>query len=458
MSRARSGRLVIVGAAGLVAAVVAGSSAARAAKPEGMERLQHIVVVFLENRSFDNVFGLFPTADGLLNAGPAATQVNEDGKAYDTLPAVINTSVKPPAVDKRFPQDLPNRPFLIDAYVPIDQKTGDLVHRWYQEQAQIDGGRMDRFALVSDAKGLAMGFSDASGTALWRYAQEFTLADNFFHAAFGGSFLNHFWLICACTPRYENAPSSLIAKVDAQGRMVKDGAITPEGYAVNTMQPAYMPHSAKFTDPSLLLPPQDMPTIGDRLSDKGVSWAWYSGGWDDAIAGRPDPIFQFHHQPFAYFKQFGDGTEAKAQHLKDEKDLTAALDNGTLPAVVFYKPIGALNEHPGYANLVDGDRHLEQLVEKIRGQPSLWNQTAIIVTYDENGGLWDHVAPPEIDQWGPGTRIPAVIISPFAKRGFVDHTVYDTTSIMKLIETRFELRPVAERDAKANDLTNAFQF
>jgi phospholipase C len=240
--------------------------------------------------------------------------------------------------------------------------------------------------------------------------------------------------------------------------MVKDGAITPEGYAVNTMQPAYMPHSAKFTDPSLLLPPQDMPTIGDRLSDKGVSWAWYSGGWDDAIAGKPDPIFQFHHQPFAYFKQFGDGTEAKAQHLKDEKDLTAALDNGTLPAVVFYKPIGALNEHPGYANLVDGDRHLEQLVEKIRGQPSLWNQTAIIVTYDENGGLWDHVAPPEIDQWGPGTRIPAVIISPFAKRGFVDHTVYDTTSIMKLIETRFELRPVAERDAKANDLTNAFQF
>jgi phospholipase C len=458
MSMMRLHRAMVAGAAALALFGLAGARAAWAAKPAGMEQLQHIIVVFLENRSFDNVFGLFPMASGLLDAGEAATQVDIDGKPYATLPPVINTSIKPQVVDERFPKDLPNRPFLIDAYVPIGAKMGDLVHRWYQEQEQIDGGRMDKFAAISDAKALAMGFHDGSETALWRYAQEFTLADNFFHAAFGGSFLNHFWLICACSPRYENAPESLVAKVDASGHMVKDGAIKPDGFAVNTIQSVYMPHSPKITDKSLLLPPQTMPTIGDRLSEKGISWVWYSGGWNDALAGKPDPRFQFHHQPFAYFEQFGDGTEAKAEHLKDETDLIAAIDSGNLPSVVFYKPIGADTEHPGYTDLMTGDRHLAELVEKVRSQPLLWNGTAIIVTYDENGGLWDHVAPPKVDAWGPGTRIPAVVISPFAKRGFVDPTMYDTTSIMKFIETRFDLQPVAARDAKANDLTNAFQF
>jgi acid phosphatase len=86
----------------------------------------------------------------------------------------------------------------------------------------------------------------------------------------------------------------------------------------------------------------------------------------------------------------------------------------------------------------------------------LWQDTAIIVTYDENGGQWDHVAPPAIDKWGPGSRVPALVISPFAKHGFVDHTAYDTTSILKFIEMRFNLAPLASRDAAAADLSNAF--
>jgi phospholipase C len=425
----------------------------------GFEKIGHIVVIYEENRSFDNLYGRFPGAEGLATAGTAATQVDKDGKPYGRLPPVMNTSRKPAVVDDRFPADLPNGPFDATGMVALDQMTGDLVHRFYQEQAQIDGGRMDKFAAVSDAGGLVMSTYDGSQLPLWAYARQYVLADHFHHAAFGGSFLNHIWLICACTPRYDDgAPADLVATLDAAGGMVKDGAVTPDFYAVNTIQSRFKPHDAKYdAEPARLLPPQTLPTIGDRLTEKGISWAWYSGGWDDALAGHPDKRFQFHHQPFAYFATYGDGTPARAEHLKDEKQMLADIAAGTLPAVTFYKPIGAENEHPGYADVLTGDRHAAEIIQAIERSPT-WSDTVVIVTYDENGGLWDHVAPPAGDRWGPGSRVPAIIISPLARRGFVDHTVYDTTAILKFIETRYGLEPLGERDAAAPDLGNAFAF
>ena len=198
------------------------------------------------------------------------------------------------------------------------------------------------------------------------------------------------------------------------------------------------------------------PTIGDRLTAKGISWAWYCGGWNAALAGHPDRLFQFNHQPFAYFAKYAPGTPG-ARHLKDESAFNAAVANGTLPAVSFVKPDGVDNEHPGYTNLYTGEVHAAQLIESIMHSP-LWKSTAIIVTYDENGGFWDHVAPPKIDRWGDGTRVPAIVISPFARRHFVDHTTYDTTSILAFIERRFGLRPLSSRDAAAAPLLGAFDF
>src|SRR5439155_2237630 len=122
-----------------------------------------------------------------------------------------------------------------------------------------------------------------------------------------------------------------------------------------------------------------------------------------------------------------------------------------------YKPQGNLNEHPGYADVASGDAHIADVIAKIQAS-SLWASTVIIVTYDENGGFWDHVAPPKADRWGPGTRVPAIIISPYAKKGYVDHTQYDTPSILKTIETRWNLAPLGTRDAAAAPLTNAFDF
>jgi acid phosphatase len=420
------------------------------------KKINHVVVLFLENRSFDNMYGEFPGANGLSNATNAPPQIDASGQPYVVLPQPVDTTPNPDVLDPRFPADLPNKPFNIDQYVPADQATGDLVHRFYQEQQQINGGKMDKFAVVSDAKGLTMGYYHTEGLPVAAEAKKYTLADNFFHAAFGGSFLNHIWLIAAASPVFPSAPTTMVAQLDANGNLVKDGVITPDGYVVNTAFTVNAPHPAT-TPVEQLVPNQTMPTIGNRLTAAGQSWAWYSGGWNDAIAGRPDPKFQFHHQPFAYFQSYADNTTGRTEHLKDEADFLADATNGDLPAVSFVKPLGPENEHPGYANIIAGEKHVIDLINAIRSGPQ-WSDTAIIITYDENGGIWDHVAPPTTDKWGPGTRIPAIIISPYARKGFVDHTAYDTTSILAFIEHRWGLEALTTRDAAAADMTAAFDF
>lgn len=418
--------------------------------PAGLSKVGHVVVIYLENHSFDNLYGQFEGANGLANATASQiTQVDDAGAAYQFLPAIPGSNA--------FPTNLPNACFNIDQYIPNDQETPDVLHRYYQEQLQINGGKMDKYALYNSSAGLSQGYYKSSLLPLSAIARQYTLCDNFFHSAFGGSFLNHIWLIAAASPVFPNAPSGSVAKLDAAGNLVSDGEVTPDGFVVNTSYTVNTPHPAG-TSASVLIPSQTMPTIGDRLSEKNVTWAWYSGGWNRALAGNPDPTFQFHHQPFAYFANYADGKQAKKDHLKDESDFIAAANSGTLPAVSFVKPLGINTEHPGYSDVQNGENHTIELINDVLNGPN-GKDAVIIVTYDENGGFWDHVAPPVIDKkWGPGTRVPAMIISPFAKQGFIDHTQYETASILAFIEKRWQLDPLTNRDKNANPLTNAFNF
>jgi acid phosphatase len=224
------------------------------------------------------------------------------------------------------------------------------------------------------------------------------------------------------------------------------------------------------------VPPQTAKTIGDTLSAKGISWAWYGGGWNRALAdGRQpasvmrtaiyvregdSPMFQPHHQPFNYYARFAPGTKDRALHLKDGDDLMRDIAQGTLPAVAFYKPPGRYTQHPSYTDLESGDVHMAEVLDKLRASPQ-WNDMLVIVTYDENGGYWDHVPPPSgpgwSDRWGPATRIPTLIIGPNVKRGYIDSTSYDTASILKFITRRFNLEPLPGVRAKTGDLSNALQ-
>ena len=420
------------------------------AKP-ALSQLGHVIVVYLENHSFDNLYGSYPGAEGLSSPAAHIPQIDAaTGLPYATLPQI----------DPNLPTNLPNQPFDITAFVPATQKTIDLVHRFYQEQSQIDGGLMDRFVTVSDAKGLSLGYYPTATLPLVQLINsmpgQVTVLDHFFHAAFGGSFLNHIWLVAAASPVFPGAPPAIVAQVDAAGNLVKDSQVTPDGYVVNTSFSVNAPHPAT-TPVANLVPNQTFPTIGDRLSVAGVDWAWYSGGWNNALAGHPDGLFQYHHQPFVFFQSFADGTAAKAAHLKDETDFFAALAAGNLPPVSFVKPLGPDNEHPGYADLATGENHVVNLIKSVLASP-LWNDTVVIVTYDEHGGFWDHVPPPVVDRWGPGARVPTIVFSPFAAAG-VDATAYDTTAILTLIEKRWGLAPLSARDATQADLaTHALIF
>jgi acid phosphatase len=429
--------------------------AAKAAKRlTKLKKIDHIIVIYQENWSFDSLYGLFPGADGLQNAFDTIPQVDTLGNPINVLPQPKNG-----APDPRFPANLPVLPYDMTDYVSAEETTGDIIHRFYHEQLQIDGGKMDKFVAWSDNGGLVFSYIDATDLPEGQLAQQYVLCDNFFHSAFGGSFLNHQYLIAAAAPAWPSAPAadlSAPAPDPLTGTLatLKDNQVTPDGFAVNTLFTINKPHPASIVNTALLVPNLTNPTIGDRLDGKSVSWKWYSGGWDDALAGNADSLFQFHHQPFAFYASYANGTAAKAAHLQDENRFFDDLETGSLPAVTFIKPLGPDNEHPGYASLQRGQEHVAGIVRAVQ-ESQYWKNSVIIVTYDENGGRWDHVAPPVIDRWGPGTRVPAIIISPFARRGFVDHTQYETVSILKLIEERFGLEPLSSRDANANDLLNA---
>ncbi|MEY2686339.1 MAG: hypothetical protein RL375_537, partial [Pseudomonadota bacterium] len=171
-------------------------------------------------------------------------------------------------------------------------------------------------------------------------------------------------------------------------------------------------------------------------------------------------MFQPHHQPFNYYRRYAPGQPDRSRHLKDGVDFIKDLEAGTLPAVSFYKPAGRYTQHPAYTDLKTGDDHLADVLTRLRASPQ-WKDMLIVLTYDENGGYWDHVAPPTgpgwSDRFGPGTRIPALFIGPHVKRGFVDHTPYDTTSILKFITQRWNLAPLPGVREKVGNLSQALK-
>ncbi|MBP0940776.1 acid phosphatase [Pseudomonas alliivorans] len=497
------------------------------------DHIKTVVVIYAENRSFNNLFGNFPGVEKPLSSLEAADyeQRDRDGSLLGKLPPAWGgvLQVGPQSVDGvtypagvQFQENLPNAPFALKGPnqedLPLSLVTRDLWHVFYQNQMQINEGKNDRFVAWADSGGLTMGnyAQTQYSLRLWDVAKEFVLCDNFFQGAFGGSFLNHQYLISATAPIYPDAANSpaksqiatlqsdnpedpRLKPLDKSPASAMEGppqfgpsAITPDGYAVNTLAPPYWPtwlrdpQNPDYSKPDLanVLVPQNHEHIGDKLSRKDIDWAWYAGAWQVTLdefkdsTGIPKiPNLQYHHQPFNYFVKQGPQNPAERKRrlrdggLGDESSTNRFLadaEAGKLPAVTFYKPQGNLNMHAGYADVASGDRHIDRVVKVLRNSPQ-WDNMVIVITMDENGGWWDHVAPPKGDRFGPGTRIPALVISPFARKGTVDHTIYDTASILRLITRIHGLEKldglkrrddamIARGQQPMGDLTNALQF
>ena len=229
----------------------------------------------------------------------------------------------------------------------------------------------------------------------------------------------------------DNSPKSALEGIP---KFVSDGNLTPDFYAVNTMQPPYQPSGnkpAQGGDPAYADPTQaDDAAAADRADHRrpaerqgrqlGLVRRRLAGRRSTTATTTPVPNFQYPPPAVQLFRQLTRRARAaRAEHLRDGGldgvEFIKAIDAGKLPQVTFYKPQGNLNEHSGYADVQAGDQHIADVIAHLEKSPQ-WAHMLVVVTYDENGGFWDHVAPPKGDRWGPGSRIPAIIVSPFAKQ------------------------------------------
>lgn len=297
----------------------------------------------------------------------------------------------------------------------------DLGHNLKIHQAEYRGGDMDGFVYAHRGSGndgrLSMGFYDDRDLPYyWNIADNYVLFDRFFQSAAGGSVWNHAYWVAG-----------------APGNPVED-AIPPDGYG-------------------------STPTIFDRLEESGISWKFYVQNYDPEITfrtrgGRGDRGSQVVWVPLLAYDRYINDPELFSK-IVDLSEYYKDLEQGTLPAVSYIVPSGSSEHPPG--SIQAGQRFVRTLITSLM-RSDAWGSSAFMWTYDDWGGWYDHVAPPSVDDFGYGFRVPALLVSPFARQGYVDGTTHDFTSMMRFIEQNWGLEPVAERDANANSLFDAFDF
>lgn len=463
------------------------------------EKIDHIVVIYQENRSFDHYFGAYQSPHGATVAGlldrnghidPRFTgqQKNPAGVPYAYLPL-------PYQIPGFARAELENKPFHMAPYIPADANVPwDPMHHFYRMFAQIDHGKMDYFVALAlkgkheffdkgpgtDPVKMMFAESTPSGAVLgyytrddlpdyYRLADEYVLFDHFFQAMSGGSTGNALYLVAARSAAWSKAPANKMSSLEPP---VFDRPYDQHGVLINDAPPVNGPTETFAASIDLSPPPdeQTFPTIGDRLDAASLSWAWYNEGWNavkpwatktafdagdgSAVVDTAD-LYLPHHNPFQYFPTwFGN---VKNGRFRDSSDFFEDVKSGRLPRVSFLKATGGRDEHPANSAPRWGEQWVMSLLKAL-GESRLWEKTAVVITYDEGGGFWDHIAPPMPDAYGCGTRVPALLISPWTRRGYVDHRIADTTSVLALVEARFGLKPLQDRDAKAYNLLDGFDF
>ncbi|MGG1401645.1 alkaline phosphatase family protein [Bacillus salipaludis] len=414
--------------------------------------IKHTVVIFQENRTFDNYFGTYPYAPGFKLLPGTPKDVRNFKYVTGSVPRDVNGNIYNPDSNGN-----PVYPWH-DAGKGEIQET-DVNHGYTAMFSMADEGKMDKFYQVNHDSGkptdtndkglLSMSYFDYNEIpAYWQYAQHFAMADNYFQPVYGPS-----------TP----GALYLVAAQSGNGNETTNTNTNPKAQITGDPSPKNGPFGGDSTNG--LKYNLTYKNIGDELSASNQSWAWYAGGWD---AAKADPAsaeaktYSPHHNPFQYFQNYEDGKYDN--NLKDYNNFAKDIDNGNLPSVSFIKAGYGDDEHPGTGNqsTPSAEEFTVDTINKIMSSP-YWKDTAIIVTYDEGGGFFDHIAPPTVTPnadglQGDGPRIPAMVISPYAKENYVSHVQYDHASVLKFLEWNYGLPALNSKDANANNMLDMFDF
>jgi phospholipase C len=438
--------------------------------------IKHVVVIFDENNSFDHYFGKYPQATN--PPGEPVFVARHDTPSINGLtPGLINNNPNP------------TRPFRLDRSMAV---TCDNDNHYKDEQTAYDGGLLDKFALLSAAgagctPGLNMGYYDGNTvTALWKYAQHFAMSDNFFATEFGTTVMGHLNLVSGQT--HGATPASIPGRV-INGTVIAN--VNPVGDDCGGGASVQMAGAS----------------VGDLLSNKGVTWGWFYGDWTPTGSNGPTVTcsaeYDAHYAPFQYFASTLNphhlppssvqaiGHDDQAKHQYAITDFWDAVAAGNMPSVVFLKPPHVQNGHPSDSNPLAEQEFLVDTINRLQ-ETREWKDMAILITYDDSDGWYDHVMPPIVSQsndpqndallgptglcgvaahgsFGPtafqdrcgyGPRLPFLVISPFAKENYVDHSLADQSSLLRFIEDNWQTGQIGNQsfDALAGSILGSFDF
>ncbi|MDP9342931.1 MAG: hypothetical protein M3Q23_12745 [Actinomycetota bacterium] len=377
-------------------------------------RIKHVVFIVKENRTFDTMFGTFPGADGARHGRTCGGKLVPLTRASD--------------------------------------RTYGANHSFVAGIRAINGGRMNCFNRLWDGSGLVsyVQYHQDQIPNYWAYASHFTLADRFFSSAYGPTMIEHLWAVAAQSDRFVGPDDDGGAGTGPPAQFCEDPAERARSFRVlgpKATQDAFALEDRAATLPlvknywTTRWPCTDVKVLPDELRAHGVAWRYYQG---ESLWAQP--LRMVHHVRF--------GPEWR--NVVPEPQFIPDALAGRLPAVSWVVPPVPESDHPPYG-ICQGENWTVRTLNAIMQGPE-WSSTAVVVTWDDFGGFYDHVPPPHVDLYGLGPRVPAIVISPWAKPGFVDHTTLEFSSVLKLIEDLHGLKPLTQRDGEAADLLEAFDF